>query len=369
MHKISAAKKALALVCAVGLLAAAPVALAGDSGYLGVVLQEISPSMAKALQLGDSGGVLVSEVVEGSPAEKAGLMAGDVIINFAGASLDDYGTLTKAVQATKPGDEVDLVVLRDGQQRTVTVVVGEREDDFAWTFNKGDGDFEVHGEHDFEFHGEDGNVWVQSFGDDDESRVIIKRMHDGDDHDIRIKMTGLHEDRGFLGVQLDDIDGQMAEFYEVEDGKGALVTEVIEDTGAAAAGLKAGDVIVKIGDTEIASAADVHEALAGTEAEQELKIQVVRKGKNKSMDVTLGEMSEDAVMRRMTIIGEGDEYHIMAPKMIYRMPHMKHQMRVAPRVEIRHDFEMEKEELEEMREELEEMREELEDMRKELKKK
>lgn len=366
MYKISAAMKALALVCAVGLLAVAPLALAGSSGYLGVVLQEISPSMAKALQLGDTGGVLVSEVVDGSPAAEAGLMAGDVIINFAGADLGQTGALTKAVQATQPGDEADLIVLRDGQQRSLTVVVGERENDFSWTFAEGDHDHDhdvqIHGEHDFEFHGEEGNVWVQSYGEGDDQKVIIKRMHEGDDHDIRIVMAGMDDDRGFLGVTLDDIEGQMAEFYEVEDGKGALVTGIIEESGAESAGLKAGDVIVKIGDEDISSASDVHEALAGTEAEQELKIQVVRKGKNKSMDVKLGEMPENAMSRHMEIIGPDNEFTIKVPKMMHRM-------HVAPRVEMRHEFEMEKEELEEMREELEVMREELEEMREELKKK
>jgi membrane-associated protease RseP (regulator of RpoE activity) len=353
MHKISAAKKALALVCAVGLLAAAPLALAGGSGYLGVVLQEISPSMAKALQLGDSGGVLVSEVVEDSPAEKAGLMAGDVIIKFAGASLDDDGTLTKAVRATQPGDEADLVILREGKERTITVVVGEREDDFAWTFKN---------DHDFELHGEDGNVWVQSFGDDEDHKVIIKRMHDGD-HDMDVYFEGLHEDRGFLGVHLDDVEGQMKEFFEVEGG--ALVTGVVEESAAAKAGLKAGDIIVRIGDEDIADAADVHGALAGTEAEQELKVEVVRKGKNKSFDVTLGEMPEDAMAS--VFISEGDDFHIMAPKMIHRMPHMSRQFHVAPHVEVMHDLEIEKEALEEMKMELEAMREELEQMKQELK--
>ena len=360
MFTISAAKKVLALICAASLLAAAPLAFAGDQGYLGVVLQNISPSMAKALQIEEGAGILVSEVVDDSPAAAVGLQAGDVILAFGGVELAGDGDLTKAVRAAKPGDDVDLVILRGGNQRTLTVEVGEREDSFTWV-GGGDDDKNVHiysfqdGDDDFDFDTEDHNVFIKRIGDDDEIKII---------------MRGMHEDRGFLGVHLDDLNEQMGEYFGVDDGQGALITEVIEDTPAAKAGLKAGDVIVKLGDDGIGSAAAVHKALAGTEAGQEIKVEVKRHGKGKNMDVTLGEMPEDAFARQLKIISEGDEFHIMAPKMMHNMPHMKHQMQMhgAHRVEM-HELRMTDEELKEMREDLEEMREELEEMREEIHKK
>ncbi len=100
-----------------------------DSGYLGVMLQDLSPAMAKALQLGDQSGVLVSDVVDDSPAAKAGLQDGDVIVAFAGKPLSDYDSLTAAVRAAKPGEKVDVTVLRDGKKKTIKVELGEREDD------------------------------------------------------------------------------------------------------------------------------------------------------------------------------------------------------------------------------------------------
>ena len=71
-----------------------------------------------------------------------------------------------------------------------------------------------------------------------------------------------------MGVNLDDLNEQMGEYFGVEGGKGALVTEVVEDSPAAKAGLKAGDVIVKLGEKDIDSSAALHKAMADTEPER-----------------------------------------------------------------------------------------------------
>jgi len=90
MFAFPAAKRAPLLLMTLLFLIAAPLAMADDdSGYLGVMLQDVSPSMAKALQLGDQTGVLINQVVEDSPAAKAGLQDGDVIVAFEGKSLEN----------------------------------------------------------------------------------------------------------------------------------------------------------------------------------------------------------------------------------------------------------------------------------------
>jgi len=364
MLTILSARKGLAAACVAGLLVAATLAFAGNQGYLGVVLQNIDSSMAKALQIDEGSGILVSEVVDDSPAAAAGLEAGDIIMAFGGTELAGNSDLTTAVRAAKPGDEVDVVILRGGNRRTMTVEVGEREDTLTWVSSDSDkGDEDVcfynmqSDDNDFHFESDDHDIFIQRMGhgDDDKIEVIVKTMQ---------------EDRGFLGVHLDDLNEQMGEYFGVDDGEGALITEVIEDTPAAEAGLKAGDVIVKLGDNEIDSAAAIHKAMSGTEPGEKIKVEVKRKGKGKTMDVTLGEMPADTIARHMKIIGEGDDFHIMAPKMLHHMPHMKRQMRMhrAPRFEV-HDLRVADEELEEMREDLDMMRKELKEMREELQKK
>jgi predicted metalloprotease with PDZ domain len=348
MIAFKAAPRLPALVALGALLLAGPALAADESGYLGVMLQDLSPSMAKALQLDESSGVLINELVADGPAAKAGLRDGDVIVAFAGEPVADSGDLTAAVRATAPGTKVDVEILREGRRQTVAVELGERENTFTWVGEGGD--FFPHG--------------------DEDVNVMVKRLREGDD---QFHVYALGADRAFLGVHIDDLSPQLGEHFGVEDGHGVLVTEVVEDGPAAEAGLKAGDVIVRIGETEVEDTADLHKALAGMEAEVEIDIEYVRDGKKQSVGVTLGE-APAGDLESTYIFGDDDEFHIMAPKMMYRhMPPLgRHDVRVMRnphrRIEVIREMDDAREDLQEMREELDKMRAELDALRKELNK-
>ncbi|MFC3615959.1 DegQ family serine endoprotease [Lutimaribacter marinistellae] len=94
-----------------------------DRGWLGVSIQNVSPDIAEALGLDGAKGALVSEVVEGSPAEGV-LKAGDVILSFGGKSVTSSSDLPRLVGATDTGENADISVLRNGKEETVTVTVG-----------------------------------------------------------------------------------------------------------------------------------------------------------------------------------------------------------------------------------------------------
>ncbi|MFO7608555.1 MAG: PDZ domain-containing protein [Candidatus Krumholzibacteriia bacterium] len=342
MNAFTAAKRAFPALALGALLAASP-ALAGDSGYLGVRLQDLTPAMAKALQLGDQEGVLVSEVVADGPAQQAGLQDGDVIVAFAGKPLADYSSLTAAVRAGKPGDKVDVTVLRDGKRKTLEVELGEAEDGFSW----------------------------RSITGEDSPARLLERLH-GKDGGFKVFRSG--QDRGWLGVHIDDLGPQLGEYFGAKDGAGALVTEVEADSPAAKAGLKAGDVIIKVGDEEIADTADLHKALAGTKPQEQVKVEFLRKGKRQDADVTLAEAPEGGPLPGMRFFGDGDdEYHVMAPKMMHRhLPPMgKHDARAMAdphrRIEVIREFGDADADLEQMRQELDMMRQELDKLRQELK--
>ena len=360
MDAFSAAKRAaLAAVCFAFILAA-PVALAADdnSGYLGVMLQEISPSMAKALQLGEKSGVMINEVVKDSPAATAGLEDGDIILMFQGEAVADPKDLTTTVRKTKPGAQVDLVILHNGKKETRQVELGEREDNFTWT-EAGDGNvFMFKGDGDEDIHLEMLKGLHEDM--DGEHQIIIKKMTDGGHGDVAF----FNADRGFLGVHLDDISGQMGDYFEVKDGKSVLITEVTEDSPAAKAGLKAGDIIVKLDDEDIASTDQLHQKMAETKPEQEVQVKVTRKGKGKTMKVTLGEAPDDMI-KKIQVITEGDDrFHVRAPKMLF---HGKGgDLRTLPHGE--REWVYEKEDLDQLRQDLKEMKKELKEIKKELKK-
>jgi membrane-associated protease RseP (regulator of RpoE activity) len=365
MFAFPAAKRTFVLIMSIALLATAATVQAGeDRGYLGVLLQDLTPSMAKALQMGDKSGVMINDVIDESPAEKAGLEDGDVILEFDGKAISDNKDLVKAVRAASPGDKIEVVVLRSGKNKSLEVEIGKHEDKNFFIMS---GDDDLHGSH-FEHFGEGDHKVIVMSDDEDFTWTVGKDMP-----------CGLDSDRGYMGVHLDDLNEQMGEYFGVEDGKGALVTEVVEDSPAAKAGLKAGDVIVMIGDNEINSSMALLKTVAKTEPEQQMAVKIVRKGKSKNLSITLGEVPEDAFSKQLQIIGEdGDHFSIhTAPRMMKHFGHdydadLRMTRRGIPHSvdELRELEEIQeaKSELREMREELDKMREDLKEMQKEQKK-
>ncbi len=94
-------------------------------GWLGVSIQPITPDLAKQFSLTSEKGVLIGDVVEDSPAEKAGLKRGDVILELDGKEFSEPSALRNAVAAIPPGKEITLKILREGKQMTIKAVVNE----------------------------------------------------------------------------------------------------------------------------------------------------------------------------------------------------------------------------------------------------
>ena len=97
-------------------------------GYLGVVIQTLSPELAGKFDVADNAGVLVGDILRGSPAENAGLKRGDVILDFAGRPVHKMQELQRLVAGTRPGTPVRLKVLRDRQEQLVALEIGELKD-------------------------------------------------------------------------------------------------------------------------------------------------------------------------------------------------------------------------------------------------
>lgn len=109
-----------------------------SSSYIGVSLSSLSDQLGDYFGVKDGEGALVTEVEEDSPAEKAGIKAGDVIVGVDGSDVDGYGDIQKAIRKKSPGDEVTVNIIRNRKKTDLMVEVGER-DQHGYNYFFGDG--------------------------------------------------------------------------------------------------------------------------------------------------------------------------------------------------------------------------------------
>jgi len=100
-------------------------------GWLGVMIQNVTPELAKGLELPVDSGVLISDVAPGSPADKAGLQRDDVVLGINGEDMPTSDRLRNRIAGLAPGTVVDMRILRDGKERTVKVTLGKLEEEAA----------------------------------------------------------------------------------------------------------------------------------------------------------------------------------------------------------------------------------------------
>ena len=258
--------------------------------FLGIYMEDLDKDMIKKLDYPKSTGVLISGIVDDSPAEESGLEEHDVIYSIEGEKVKDSKGLGKLIGSKEPGDKIKVVVYRDGKKKTFNLALGEKKTAYV-TIDIDDYDDLAENIH-FNTLGRGANVWVTSDGGH----------------------FSVYGNRARLGVHLHDLDADLAPYFMVKKGEGVLVLKVIEDSPAEKAGIKAGDVIVKVGDEEIEEIDDVHEALADIDVEfddgddeaekadnddEKVAVTVIRKGKTKVFKV---EIEDDFAIHQKCII-------------------------------------------------------------------
>lgn len=95
-------------------------------GYAGISVQDITPSLQKALDLKTTEGAIVADVVNGQPADKAGIKSGDIILNVSGEVVENANQLRNQIAFVRPGQKVPLTLLRNGKKREITLIPIER---------------------------------------------------------------------------------------------------------------------------------------------------------------------------------------------------------------------------------------------------
>ena len=221
-------------------------------GYLGVYTSDMDAAMLEALDF-EEDGILINDVARGTPAEKAGLKAGDIILRVGDRKMVSTKSLKRAMWRLDPGEETTVVYWRDGKEHTVKVTVAEKP------------------ERDFGAH------------------VVIR---DNDDHTWSWGDTGnwsTKKKSAFLGVELQPLGEQLAAYFGVDEDEGALIESVVEDSPAEKAGLKAGDIILTVAGESIDGPGDVSSAVWDKEPGDEVDVVIMRDKKKQTIKATLGE--------------------------------------------------------------------------------
>lgn len=215
-------------------------------GYLGIGIQEINSERAKELKLREEAGVEITSVMHESPADKAGLKPGDVVVSYNGQKVESIEQISRMVRETPAGREVKVDIVRNGAPQTVGVKIDNRTLPRIFT---GDG--------------------------------VHFNMPDIPMPDIPRVFTGLHSP--MLGIEAESLEGQLAQYFGVKDG-GVLVRSVLKNSAAEKAGLRAGDVILRLDDIKVTSAADISARLRATPGKA-VQLAVMRERKEMNIPV------------------------------------------------------------------------------------
>ncbi len=223
-------------------------------GRLGVMIQDVTPRLAKDKNLSVSSGAYVTDVVEESPADEAGIEEGDVIVKFGDRQIDDSGDLTNAVRKVKAATDIKIEVLRKGDHKTLTATLPKerRRSEYSFNFTP--------------------------------PRVPkIPPMH------FRFR-SFMQED--IEGMNVEEISKQLADYFEVPSHRGLLVVEVRAGSEADKAGVKAGDVLIKVNDESVRDIEGLRDGLSDAK-NHESSLEIIRKGKTVSLKIHVEGDDED----------------------------------------------------------------------------
>lgn len=265
-----------------------------NGGYLGVQTSEVTKENYASFGLSEVRGVAIEKVVEGSPAQSAGLRDGDVIIRFNGEEVTSSRKLTRLVSEVAPDHKSRITVLRGGRESEVAVTIGKRP-----TPQLNEGGFT------FKFPNDGIEPLIPDFPRLGEMpRMKITPLSPDAPRDF---FFGIGGSGRRIGVTLIALTEQLAKHFNVASG--VLVTEVRADSPAAKAGLKAGDIITEADGKAIKDDSDFVTAIAAKK-EGYISLTVVRGGAAQTITVTPEEPKED--LRR--IFNTGPVVRAVAPR-------------------------------------------------------
>ena len=243
------------------------------TSYLGIGVAEIDAERAKALHLKEVRGVEVKSVDPDSPAAKAGLQVSDVVLEYNGERIEGTEQFVRLVHETPADRQVKLVVWRNGANKTLTATIGHRLEHFTLRGDDG-GDFTI----------EIPPVPPMPNMPNMPNMPEIPKMPEIPEIPAMPEMGYLRN--GLLGIEGESLGSQLATFFGVQEG--VLVRAVVQGSPAEKAGMKAGDVIVKIDGETVSNTREIRSLMRGARRKDTVPVVIVRDKKQMTLNVAVG---------------------------------------------------------------------------------
>ena len=235
-------------------------------GFLGVYGEDINNENMGRYRLNQARGVGVTQVIQGSPAEKAGLRKDDVILRLDGENITSVRKLNRLISEIAPDHSVRITISRGGAEQELTATIGKRND--SSTVRR--------------LLRPESRVWKWE-GPHIEPGELFGNKGFPNHGDFSFTLSNSRR----IGVSTMQLTKQLADYFGITNGRGVLVTAVTDDGPAAKSGVKAGDVITAIDGEEIDSPGDISRVI-NRKKEGEVSLTVIRNKSQQTIRVTPG---------------------------------------------------------------------------------
>lgn len=290
--------------------------LVDGSGFLGVYAENINRENMGRYRVSQVRGVGVTQVVKDSPAEKAGLRKDDVILRIDGENVNSVRKLNRLVSEMAPDHSVRIAVSRGGAEQEVTATIGKRTNS---SFAQGifSGPSRV-----WKWEGTDPKTWKWN------GPLFNRNDLLENDGDLAFALGNSRR----IGVSTMALTKQLADYFGIAGGQGVLVTSVTEDSPAAKAGVRAGDVITTVDGEAVDSSGDLSRVI-NRKKEGDVTLTIIRNKAQQTIRVTpkegggfSGTISAPEIGRRIVI----PRIEIPFPSIEINLP----RVRVTPRIRV-----------------------------------
>lgn len=203
-------------------------------GWLGIGIQQLTPELASKFGVKETEGVLVSEVFDGHPAQKAGIIPGDIISGVEGKQVDTPAALARAIAGMMPGKKVEIEVIRDGKRRSLVVEITEKKEEAV-------------------------------------TAAIPKEQPEI-----------------ALGINVEDLTQELIERFNIKEKKGVVISDVEPNSPAEREGIRPGDLLKEVNKVEVNSVAEFNAVMNKLKKDESILLRVIRENRAFFIVLNLG---------------------------------------------------------------------------------